>query len=108
VKLVEMTAATPSREGSVCSILVNTPSVTTSIRVSRETRVSIRIRYPTVAPTPCLSVCAILCATATGSQPPRLEHEQALACHPGLLEQYERHHGALAGARRCLKHDRVV
>ena len=34
-------------------------------------------------------------------EPARLEHHDALAAHPGLLEQRERHDGALAGAGRC-------
>ena len=58
------TAATPSSAGSDCSIRVSTPSVTTSIRVSRDTRVSSRIRYPTVRPTPSPSVSAMRIATA--------------------------------------------
>ena len=40
----KITAATPSSDGSLCSIRVSTPSVTTSMRVARETRVSSRMR----------------------------------------------------------------
>ena len=58
------TAAKPSSAGSDCSIRVSTPSVTTSMRVFRDTLVSRRIRYPTVLPTASPSVCAIRRATA--------------------------------------------
>ena len=34
---------------------------------------------------------------------PRLEHQDLLPLEPGALEQEERHHGALAGARRSLE-----
>ncbi len=40
----KITTAIPSSAGSVCNMRVRTPSVTTSTRVSRETRVSMRIR----------------------------------------------------------------
>jgi hypothetical protein len=43
-----------------------------------------------------------------GSQPARLEHEEPFAPHPRLLEQRERHDGALAGTRRRLKYDGTV
>jgi hypothetical protein len=41
-------------------------------------------------------------------KPPRLEHEQAFARHPRLIEQDKRHHCALACSRRRLKDDRQV
>ena len=40
----------------------------------------------------------------TRSQPARLEHQDLATLHPWLIEQGERHHGALAGARRGLEH----
>jgi hypothetical protein len=42
----------------------------------------------------------------TRSQPARLEHQDLATAHPRLVEQGERDHGALAGARRCLEHRR--
>ncbi len=47
----KITAATPASEGSSRMRRVNTPSVTTSRRVSRETREPSRMRKPTVPPT---------------------------------------------------------
>ena len=58
------TAAMPSSAGSLCSIRVNTPSVTTSMRVRLPTRVSSRMRKPTVSPTRSPSVAAMRSATA--------------------------------------------
>jgi hypothetical protein len=42
------------------------------------------------------------------SEPPRLEHEQALACHPRLIEQDKGHHRALACSRRRLEDNRLI
>jgi hypothetical protein len=39
----------------------------------------------------------------TRSKPPRLEHQQTLACHPRLIEQDKRHNRALACARGRLQ-----
>ena len=60
----KMTAATPSSAGSSCSSRVSTPSVTTSMRVARDTRVSSRMRYPMVPPGLSPRVCAMRAATA--------------------------------------------
>ncbi len=58
------TAATPSSEGSSRISRVNTPSVTTSIRVRREIFEPNRSRTPTVAPTSSPKVAAMRAAAA--------------------------------------------
>ena len=55
----KMTTPTPSSAGSSTSIRVRMPSVSTSIRVRADTRLSKRIRYPTVCPTGSPSSAAI-------------------------------------------------
>jgi hypothetical protein len=42
------------------------------------------------------------------SQPPGLEHEQALARHPCLIEQSKRHDSALACSGRRLENNRQI
>ena len=58
------TAATPSSAGSARIMRVNTPSVTTSMRVRFETRLVSRTRRPIVSPTFSPSVAAIRAAAA--------------------------------------------
>ena len=65
VKLIEdARSRCCSSSGSDCSMRVRIPSVTTSMRVARLTRVSSRVRMPTVLPTGSPSRCAMRCATA--------------------------------------------
>jgi hypothetical protein len=45
---------------------------------------------------------------STRGKPPGLEHQEALARHPRLLEQCKRHNRALACSRRRLKYDGMV
>jgi hypothetical protein len=60
----KITSPVPSSAGSSCSRRPRMPSVTTSMRVSRLTLVSSRMRYPTRRPTGSPSVAAIRTATA--------------------------------------------
>ena len=98
------TAATPSSAGSSRIMRVNTPSVTTSMRVRAETRLCRRTRRPIVSPTFSPSVAAMRAAAARGGEPARLEQQQALLRRPGLVEQGERRARRLAGAGRRDEH----
>jgi len=62
------TPATPSSAGSSRIIRVNTPSVTTSIRVRLDTRLCSRTRRPTVSPTFSPKVAAIRAAAARAAR----------------------------------------
>ena len=62
------TPATPSSEGSSRICRVNTPSVTTSIRVRFETRLCSRTRRPIVSPTFSPSVAAMRAAAARAAR----------------------------------------
>jgi hypothetical protein len=97
----------PLSAESPCSMRVRMPSVTTSMRVSRLTRVSSRVRKPTVPPTGSPSSCAM--------RPPRRAPRCGAARASGSFCRRatrrpagQRHDGALAGARRSLQqHARV-
>ena len=62
------TAATPSSEGSSRICRVNTPSVTTSMRVRFETRLCSRTRRPIVSPTFSPKVAAMRAAAARAAR----------------------------------------
>ena len=80
------------------------PSVTTSMRVREETRVSSRVRYPTVAPASSPTDRAMYCAAARAAT--RRGSSMMIFRPPshGGVEQGERHARGLAGAGRGLQH----
>ena len=82
---------------------VRIPSVTTSMRVSRLTRVSSRVRKPTVLPTGSPSSCAMRAATARAAMRRGSSIRIFRSPSHALSEQGERDDGALAGAWRSLQ-----
>ena len=96
-----------SSAGSCCSIRVRMPSVTTSMRVRGPTRVSSRVRKPTVCPTSSPSSARHARCDRARRDAPRLEHQDAAVAAPGRVEQRERHDRALARARRAPRAPRM-
>ena len=105
MKFVEDHRANAVKRGSSCSMRMRMPSVTTSIRVRDPTRLS--IAHPIAD-----RLAGALAAQRRHAprrrarrQAARLEHDDAAAGEPFLVEQRERHARRLAGARRCLQDD---
>ena len=99
----KMTQPMPASAASSCSMRVRMPSVTTSMRVSRLTRVSSRVRNPTVSADRFAEQLRHAAGDGARRNAARLEHQDLLSLQPGTLQQGERHDGALAGARRRLQ-----
>ena len=98
------TAATPSSAGSLCSMRVNTPSVTTSMRVRL---LDARFQAHAVAH----GFAGRFAQRRRHArrhrarrEPARLEHHDLAAAQPRFIEQRNRNNGALAGAGRRFHH----
>ena len=100
--------AMPSSDGSSRISRVNTPSVTTSMRVLRDTLEPKRTRSPTVSPTFSPSVAAMRSAAARAASRRGSSTRIFLFGRPGLVEQHQRHARGLAGARRRDQHGGVA
>ena len=87
---------------------VNTPSVTTSMRVLRETFEPKRTRKPTVSPTVSPSVSAMRVGGGARGEPARLQHEDLAVLAHGSSRQHQRHARGLAGAGRRDQHGGVA
>ena len=83
---------------------MNTPSVTTSIRVRFDTRLVSRTRKPIVSPTFSPSVAAIRAAAARAARRRGSMQDEALAFRPWLVEERKRDARGLARARRGDEH----
>src|SRR5579859_6271374 len=103
----KMMQPNPERAESSCSRRVSIPSVTTSMRVSPLTRVSNRVRNPTVRPTGSPNSADMRMATPCRDAS-RLEHQDLLPLEPGAWQQRNGYDGALSGPRGRLDEHTVV
>ena len=98
----------PRASGSSRIMRVNTPSVTTSMRVARETFEPKRTRKPTVSPTVSPSVAAMRSAAARAASRRGSSTMILPARRPRLVEQHQRHPRGLAGAGRRDQHRAIA
>ena len=98
------TPATPSSPGSSRIMRVNTPSVTTSIRVSAETRECEPHAVADRSPDRLAQGRRHALGGRPGRQSPRLQHDQLAAAHPGLVHQSEGNDSGLPGPGRRDQH----
>ena len=98
------TAATPSSAGSSRIMRVNTPSVTTSMRVrGRDLRAEAHPEADGLADRLAERLRHAL-RRGAGGEAARFQHDDLAARHPRLVEQYERDARRLARARRRDEH----
>ena len=83
---------------------MNTPSVTTSMRVRFETRLVSRTRRPIVSPTFSPKRRGHAGGGGASGETTRLKQDEALALRPRLVEERQRRARGLAGARRRDEH----
>ena len=98
----------PSSVGSSSTSRVNTPSVTTSIRVARETLAANRTRQPTVSPTASPKVAAMRAAAARAASRRGASTRIFFPAAQASPGEHERHPRGLAGARRRDQNRSVV
>ena len=77
----------PSRPGSSRIMRTSTPSVTTSMRLAADARVSKRARIAMVRPTSSPSVAGEPRRGGARREPARLDQDDAAVLRPGLVEQ---------------------
>ena len=94
--------------GSSSTSRVNTPSVTTSMRVRFDIFEPKRTRRPTVSPTCSPSVAAMRAAAARAASRRGSSTQDLFVLRPRLVEQHQRHARGLAGAGRRHQHGGIV
>ena len=87
---------------------VKMPSVTTSMRVLRDTFEPKRTRRPTVSPTLLAERRRHALGGGARGEPARLQHQDFLVRRPRLVEQHQRHARGLAGAGRRDQHGGIA